>query len=68
MEEPFGGVMTMGERFDHPQVLGSTGSEPRADPGAGVPFRRVGRRCKQAPDAGWERSGTGEAAGEGDGV
>ena len=48
MEEPFGGVMTMGERSDHPQVLGSTGSEPRADPGAGVPFRRVGRHCKQA--------------------
>ena len=68
MEEPFGGVMTMGERSDHPQVLGSTGSEPRVVRGQGSRSGGSGVTASKQPDAGWERSGTGEAAGEGDGV
>ena len=50
MEEPFGGAMTMDERSDLPQVLGSKGSEPRADPGAGAPIQegRASRATLQA--------------------
>ena len=68
MGEPFGGAMTMGEWSHHPQLLRSKGNAIRGQGsrsgGSGV---TSGAASKQ-PDAGWERSGTGEAAGEGDGV
>ena len=60
----------MVERSDHPQILGSKGNDPvrgqgSRSGGSGV----TGDAAKQAqPDTGRERSGTGEAAGEGDGV
>ena len=65
MEEPFGGTMTMGEWSHHPQVLRSKGNAVR---GQGSRSGGSGVTASKQPDVGWERSGTGEAAGEGDGV
>ena len=68
MEETFGGDMTMDEWSHHPQVLRSKGNAVRGQGsrsgGSGV----TGGAASKQPDASWERSGTGEAAGEGDGV